>query len=197
MFNEVIDGLTDEAFESDNSTSWIGSPFEKLIVMSNDARGRWGERLACEFLKLAELPHQWDADCNNQQPDGIYDIKLETGTRIEVKTAASFKNWQHEPIYAAPVWDVLFLIDVAYDKIFLTILNRTQLLPILVPHKAQHVLLGKGATLRKNKDDGYKFDFSPKTIENGLVHSLTFEYDYSAPNSTGLAAFIKERLLYE
>lgn len=194
MFNDEIDSLIEEAFVNDDSTSWIDSPFEKLIIMSNDARGRWGERLACEFLNLADIPYKWNADCNNQQPDGIYDIKVDQITRIEVKTAASFKNWQHEPIYAAPVWDVLFLIDIAFDKIFLTILKRDDLLPILVPGKSQHILLGKGATLRKNKDDGYKFDFSPKTIANGLQNELTFEYDYNDPDITGLIAFIREGL---
>ena len=193
MFNETIKTLINEAYENDNSTNWNGSPFEKLIVMSNDARGRWGERLACQFLTLAGIPYQWNADCNNQQSDGIYDIKA-ADTRIEVKTAASFTVWQHEPIYAAPLWDQLFLIDVLYDKIYLTILSHTYLLPILVPGSVKDPCLGKGATLRKNKDDGYKFDFSSKSHRNGLLNELTFEYDYNAPDITGLIDFIKERL---
>ena len=70
----------------------------------------------------------------------------------------------------------------------------TYLLPILVPGTAKDPCLGKGATLRKNKDDGYKFDFSSKSHRNGLLNELTFEYDYNAPDITGLIDFIKERL---
>ena len=158
MFNGEINGLIEEAYKNDNSTNWHGSPFEKLIVMSNDACGRWGEQLACRFLGHAGVNYTWDADCNNQQDDGIYDIKTDRD-RIEVKTAVSTSIWQHEPVYHAPVWDQLICLDIAYSKIYLSILSREDLLPILVPGPSKHVLLGKGATLRKSKDDGYKLDF--------------------------------------
>lgn len=118
-----------------------------------------------------------------------------TLNRVEVKTSLNESNWQHEPIYAAPCWDRLVLIDINYDHIYISFFTHSQLTCILVPEASKHPQLGKGATLRKHVDDGYKFDFSPRTIQNGLTYKHTFSYDINEPDDSGLLEFLRSKCI--
>ena len=181
----------------DRTDYWKDSPFELLHALENDERGKWGEAFLHKLLTKAGVPNTWDGDCNTDAEDGTYDIKLTASplSRVEVKTSLNESNWQHEPIYAAPRWDRLVLIDINYDHIFISVFTHSQLACILVPGSAKHPHLGKGATLRKDKEDGYKFDFSPATINNGLTHGYTFSYDMNEPDDSGLLEFVRSKCI--
>lgn len=81
--------------------------------------------------------------------------------RIEVKTSINTSFWQHEPLYYADVCDIVIFLDFRYNDFVITICKSKDL-----PLKKENVpLFGrKRGTLRKNKDDGYKLDFSLKTF---------------------------------
>ena len=192
----TINDSIEEAYISRNDY-WNGSIFEKLAALQNDERGKWGEKFLHSLLTCACIPSQWDGDSNTNQSDGTYDLKLlnQHQTRIEVKTSASEANWQHEPIISEPDWDLLILIDLNYDHLFLSIFTHDELKPILIPGISKHVHLGVGAHLRKSKNAGYKFDLSPASMQRSLTHGYTFSYDMNAPDDTGLLEFLRSKCI--
>ena len=196
MLNSYLHTSIADAFEEDESLNWKDSPFEKLIIMSNDARGRWGEKLIAKLLSEAGFYNTWFGGKKIRDDGGTYDIKLhrDSNHRVEVKTATSFKTWQHEPIYREDLWDLAVFADIKYSSIVFTIFDRLSILDILVPEKAKHPVLGKGATLRKHKDGGYKLDFSSRTHSLCLENDWAFEYDLNEPDMTGLISFIRRRI---
>lgn len=185
--------------EIDKKINWEQSFFRDWKMMSSDARGRAGEELASECFFQLGIKHDWSPK-ESEKTDGKYDIKAFLkwlsdliSKRVEVKTSASLTNWQHEPIYAENVWDILITIDIDLTGIQFNILDRDttpdNLLQILVQEKCQHPSLKKGATLRKNKEDGYKFDFSKTTAQNAIAAGIGFRFE--ADGSTSVTSFFE------
>ena len=85
------------------------SPFEQLLTLTSDDRGKWGEKFLHNNIKLSGLKSKWDGDSNTGNVDGsVYDILINLNRRTEVKTATNGLNkrsrkltntWQHENIY--------------------------------------------------------------------------------------------------
>ena len=91
-----------------SSDYWDGSIFEPITALGTDQRGRWGEDLLHRLLTAAGVSNNWLQDANTNLDDGTYDIYVDdVDVRIEVKTSLNERYWQHENIYAAPVWDRL------------------------------------------------------------------------------------------
>ena len=108
--------------------------------------------------------------------DGTYDISVDdTGRRIEVKTSLNAKYWQHENIYAAPVWDLLAFVDVLYDTIVFTIVSHSDMAPHLLSRQ-KHPVFRKTGVLRVSQTDKYKMDFGPKQHILGCASGLSFAY---------------------
>ena len=170
---------------------WNDSIFKELITLPNDLRGRWGEDFVYRLLLKSSVDCSWLADNNCNQNDGTYDIQTSNGTRIEVKTAASANNWQHENIYAAPVWDYVVFLDVEHSYITITFISHKDLLPCLNPSGVRHPIFGRKGTLRGSQDDKYKYDFGPKQHQLGLANGYSFTYDVNAPDDEGLVEYIQ------
>jgi hypothetical protein len=186
----ILDETIKEAIENSND-SWKGSPFEPLTKLTNDERGRWGEKFLFRIIKeVAGIDSTWDGDCNTRPEDGgTYDILVNLIKKLknEVKTAFSCTksaNWQHENIYAKSVWDKLTFVDVDYDKIYITVLTPANM-EILFQNEKDPIF-GKKATLREAQEDKWKFDFSRVTIKNAIAAGYTFCYNVNNPDDAGL-----------
>lgn len=145
---------------------WDDAVFKDIYYMTNDARGEFGEQLISDIFHALNYKIDTDISNTNIHPDGHYDIKVE-GQRIEVKTSciSCGSMWQHEPLYRQDVCDLVIFIDFNYNEFYITVVKNNEL-PL---NKTVAELFGrKHGTLRKNKDDGYKLDFSHTTI-NTLI----------------------------
>ncbi len=190
----ILDETIKEAIDN-SSDSWKGSPFELLIGITNDERGRWGEKFLFRIIKeSAGIDSTWDGDCNTRPKDGgTYDILVNLIRKLknEVKTAfscTSSANWQHENIYAKSVWDKLTFVDVDYDKIYISVLTPENMEYLF--RNERDPVLGKKATLRESQQDKWKFDFSRATVKNAIAAGYTFCYDYNNPDDAGLIAHL-------
>ena len=196
--NQLINNLIDESVEeayNNRDMSWVGSKFERLITLSNDERGYWGEKFLFDLImRVAKIESKWDGDCNTRPADGgIYDIlvNLTRKLRTEAKTAFSFnsdsnaRNWQHENIYSKSVWDKLLFLDVDYDRLYITVLTPENMKYLFKNEKDP--ILGKKATLREAQKDKWKFDFSSVTVKNAIDAGYTFCYNVDNPDVQGVA----------
>lgn len=173
---------------------WEESVFEDLRFLGSDICGKWGEKFLNDILNSYNLPVKWNGDSNTNTPDGKYDMKVNE-KRVEVKT--SFRNtskpdakgkiklsgWQHENIYKEFIWDKIVFIDVDTHAIYITVLDHNEMV-----FGIKHPIFDRKPTLRQNKDDGYKFDFGPKTVKNGVKGGLTYRWDLS--DEKGLREFL-------
>jgi hypothetical protein len=190
ILNETIKEAVDNS-----SQDWKGSPFESLTLITNDERGRWGEKFLFRIItEVAKIESKWDGDCNTRPEDGgTYDILVNLIKKLknEVKTAFSCTksaNWQHENIYAKSVWDKLTFVDVDYDKIYITVLTPANMEKLFQNEKDP--IFGKKATLRESQEDKWKFDFSRVTVANSIKAGYTFCYDVNNPDDTGVVAHL-------
>lgn len=176
---------------------WGNSPFEKLTLLSNDERGKWGERVVFNLIqKLTTLEVVWDEDHNINNEDGVYDIAItHNGVkyRIEVKTATrgngEAPNWQHENIYSSHKWDKLILFDVDFYGGFITIIDYEDMI-----FGDKHPIFNRKVTLRKEQVDKYKFDFGIKQQVNGISNGMTFRYNLNNFDEDKLSRFLVEKL---
>ena len=158
------------------SDYWDDSIFEPITALGTDQRGRWGEDLLHRLITAAGVSNTWLQDSNTSMDDGTYDISVDdTGRRIEVKTSLNAKYWQHENIYAAPVWDLLAFVDVLYDTIVFTIVSHSDMAPHLLSRQ-KHPVFRKTGVLRGSQTDKYKMDFGPKQHILGCASGLSFAY---------------------
>jgi len=174
---------------------WKGSVFEPMQTLSVDACGRWGEDFLNEILVSYGFKVKWSGDKNTNAADGKYDIVV-NDNRVEVKTSFRNRNtstgkhggWQHENIYKAHVWDKIIFIDVDVNGIYITVLNFND---IVFKKDHPHKILKRTPCLRKNRDDGYKFDFGLNTVEYGVKGGLTYYWDLK--DEKGLRKFLTEK----
>lgn len=165
---------------------WENSSFYCIKKLTNDARGELGENLISKVFHFLHYSFQQDYSNNSVHTDGHYDLKIEQ-QRIEVKTTCADSNFQHEPLYKENVCDIVIFIDFTYDKYWISIVKNKDL-PL---GKDSEYFGRKHGTLRKNKDDGYKLDFSHATLtklENKKMSKLFYPND----SIDKVADFIKE-----
>jgi len=177
---------------------WVDSPFEKITLLSNDERGKWGEETVFDFIqKLTDFDVEWTGDYNTSQKDGVYDIIIHHNgkkIRIEVKTATrgntKTANWQHENIYASGKWDKLILFDIDFFDFYITIIDYNEM-----HFNSRHPIFNRKPTLRNNQDDKYKFDFGNSQQKKGIRSGLTFHYDLTNPDEKLFADFLTNKLV--
>lgn len=177
----IHESITDALANSNDY--WEGSPFQDISRLSADERGRWGEDLLHRLLNEAGVDNTWNGDTNTLHEDGVYDLLLENGSRIEVKTSLSSYLWQHENIYASHCWDYIAFVDVLYDSIAFTICSYDNMSCSLAP-QIKHPVFGRKATLRGAQTDKYKLNFSPIQHKRGVEAGLTFVYDLGDPQES-------------
>ena len=157
---------------------WEDAVFAKVKSMQNDTRGQFGEQIVSEALHLNEaFVFDMDSTNSNKHADGHYDLKV-NGIRIEVKTSChtSSMTWQHEPLYTEDACDLVVFIDFSYDLFHISVIPSRDL-PL---GRDSDYFGNKHGHLRKNKDDGYKLDFSKKTIGDLTRFGLTQTFDANA-----------------
>lgn len=142
---------------------WESAKFKSVYNMTNDARGQFGELIISEAFHQLKANIQEDISNNNtREKEQHYDLKV-NNHRIEVKTSClSSNSWQHEPLYCQSVCDDVIFIDFHYNWFYITVVTNDSL-PL--GGKSNVEMFGrKHGTLRRNKDDGFKLDFSAATI---------------------------------
>ena len=165
---------------------WLGSDFEKLLSLSSDARGKWGEELIFRLLTMYTcLKVEWEGDKNTNREDGsIWDIFINF-FETEIKTAmknSSSDMWQHEKIVQAEVWKKTIFVDIEYSGIWFTVQNYGD-----IPYgEERHKILNKKSTFHL---DGWKFDLSKKHILKLQSSGCSFYYDVKNPDVEGFKSF--------
>lgn len=177
---------------------WGDSPFEKLTLLTNDERGKWGEKTVKYLIETyTDYIVEWDEDKNINQNNGIYDLIVESNqskNRIEIKTAtrgnSKNPNWQHENLIKEKKWDKLTFLDIDFFGFYLTIIGYDE-----INFDEKHPVFGRTPTLRKSQNDKYKFDFGMNQQRNGIKYGMTYFYDITNPNIEGLIKFLTNRFL--
>ncbi len=180
--------------ESKVGNPWDNSPYKNLLRLTIDARGKVGEVISSEACKTnpALEINEDISDVNAKGDNTHYDIKV-NNKYIEVKTAYRDSNnaWQHENLYKnSDNCDYILFVDFDYEGIHFSIF-KTSDLPLGCDSE---LFPGKHGTLRKNKDDGYKLDFSRRTLSN--FKNKHYQY-MSAEEATleNIGKFIGKELL--
>ena len=168
-----------------------------MLKLTIDQRGKIGENIVSEAIKQANnslICIEEDVTDINIKGDGVhYDIKV-NGQLIEIKTAyrGTGNSWQHENLYKNAATMSIFL-DFDYNGIYVSIIPE-DILPL---GKDSKIFGRKHGTLRQNRSDGYKLDFSLTTFKNfanyGDTYSIYFDADEASLEDIGI--FITERIL--
>ena len=113
---------------------------------------------------------------------------------IEVKTAYRGANsaWQHENLYKTAA-DISIFIDIDYQGIYISIIPE-----YLLPLGFNSEIFGrKHGTLRQNKDDGWKLDFSLATLKNFSKYGDTYSKYFTSDEASfeNIGNYVAERIL--
>ena len=68
--NALIENTIRTAVDK-HTDSWDGSPFQDIVKLTNDERGRWGEDLIHQLLTQAGVKNTWLNDSNINQSDAV------------------------------------------------------------------------------------------------------------------------------
>lgn len=184
--------------EQQQNDPWHNSPYRDLLKLTPDARGKMGEAIVSEALHQANnskiLIEEDYSDVNVKGDNVHYDMKI-NGLNVEIKTAYRGKSgsWQHENLYRNAA-DMTIFVDFDIDGIYFAVILENQL-PLDDYNKE---LFGrKKATLRQNKDDGYKLDFSATTYKTLMSHNDNYAKFFVAEKAGlfDIGSFIAERIL--
>jgi hypothetical protein len=193
-----IEAMIQEAYaaEKENNDPWQDSPYRDFLNLTLDTRGKLGEQIISQALSNsgnANLIIEEDVSDVNVKGDGVhYDMKV-NGLLIEIKTAYRGKgnSWQHENLYVSAA-DMSIFLDIDYQGLYITVIPE-KLLPL---GKDSPIFGRKHGTLRKNKDDGYKLDFSQTTLKTFFAHGESYckYFDESEASLENIGQFIAERI---
>ncbi len=183
----LIESLEDAVNRSEDI--WKGSVFHKLLPLSSDERGRWGEDYF-HRLMTEHTPYkvEWDGDSNTEPEDGIYDMKIThiNSLRTELKTAmkgTKNNSWQHDVIKEEEFFDRLVFLDLRPEEIIqITVIKNTEMV-----YGTRHPIFEKKSSPCKG---GWKFDMSNATLRRGINAGLTYIHDLKNPNNTELSTFL-------
>lgn len=187
----ILDDINDYYAKFTQKDEWEDAPFAKIKKMENDTRGEFGEKLISNILHLdKDFIFDMDTTNNSIHNDGHYDLKI-NGKRIEIKTSCctAAKLWQHEPLYKDNQCDIVIFVDFNFDEFYITVLKSDDL-PL---GKDSDFFPNKHATLRKNRDDGWKLDFSQTTLKNLANFNVCATFTPNTPYED-IKNFIKEKL---
>lgn len=193
-----IEAMIQKAYaaEKENNDPWQDSPYRDFLNLTLDTRGKLGEQIISQALSNsgnANIIIEENTSDVNVKGDGVhYDMKI-NGLLIEIKTAYRGKNnnWQHENLYVSAA-DMSIFLDIDYQGLYITVIPE-KLLPL---GKDSPIFGRKHGTLRKNKDDGYKLDFSQTTLKTFFVYGENYckYFDESEASLENIGQFIAERI---
>lgn len=193
-----IEAMIQEAYaaEKENNDPWHDSPYQDFLNLTLDTRGKLGEQIISQAISNSGNSNviiEEDVSDVNVKGDGVhYDMKI-NGLLIEIKTAYRGKgnSWQHENLYVSAA-DMSIFLDIDYQGLYVTVVPEN-LLPL---GKDSPIFGRKHGTLRQNKDDGYKLDFSPTTIKTLCAYGEDYckYFDESEASLENIGQFIAERI---
>jgi hypothetical protein len=194
-----IEAMIQEAYiaEKEKNDPWHNSPYQNFLNLTIDARGKLGEQIISQAIAESNNNNiiiEEDISDVNAKGSGVhYDMKI-NGLLVEIKTAYKGKNnsWQHENLYVSAA-DISIFLDIDYQGLYITIIPE-KLLPL---GKDSPIFGRKHGTLRQNKDDGYKLDFSQATLKNFFTYEDEYckYFDESEASLENIGHFITERIL--
>lgn len=189
----IIDTIETAYEEQERNNAWANSPYYKLTLLTIDARGKVGEKICSNSIKTqADLIIDEDISDKNVKGENSHYDMIVNGKYIEIKTAYRDKNnaWQHETIYKnSNKCDAVIFLDFDYDGCYISCFKVCDL-PLGCDSK---FFPNKHATLRKNKDDGFKLDFSRRTFDNfNNEHSHYFSAEEA--NEENIGSFLREEI---
>lgn len=175
---------------------WENSPYKNLLKLTIDSRGKVGEEIVSAAIKASQhdeiIINEDISDVNYKGEQVHYDMKV-NDLMIEIKTAYRDRsnNWQHENIYR-DMADMTIFVDFDYDGIYFSIIPE-DLLPL---GKDSEIFGRKHGTLRQNRDDGYKLDFSRTTLNHLQDYNGQYSKKFTENNSfEDIGKFITERII--
>lgn len=118
IFQQIVDEeLERQAEESD----WAGAPFEGIRKLQVDPRGQVGEKFIATLLE--KLGHQVEYSNVTDARNKHWDLKVDGRVNLEIKTASrgkKQKTFQHEGLERNRQYDVILLLDIAPDEIYMS-----------------------------------------------------------------------------
>ncbi len=136
--------------------------FYKFRNLSIDQRGRVGEHLLRDVFKNAGHKVNYKDNVH-----GDWDIEIDE-VKIEVKTASLDVNrkFQHEGIKSNKAWDMIALIDIAPNDIYINFFNKNRfefnekngVFKLTNEETINIHFRGKDNTSKRATGAGYKFD---------------------------------------
>ena len=143
-----------QAVKDHPAGDWSGSPFEDIFKLSADVRGEVGEQLCASILRNNGFTVPLEQLGKTESFGGrSYDFTV-NGVPVEVKLATRGRNantFQHENLSKERGWEILVIIDVAPNDIYVEIKGKKDL-----PWNEMH---------RRKDGSIYKYDLSIKKHE--------------------------------
>ena len=149
---------------------WIAGRFKEIKALSTDSRGELGEDFLAELFE--QLGHEVTQTKVTDRTQKHWDILLDGRLKLEVKTATLGKEgrmFQHENIERDRNFDILVLLDIAPDAIYLTLAPKKTL-----PFNERNSNWTKNPKKMHRRATGihYKWDLSLRDVEDRKVESL-------------------------
>lgn len=125
MFNlheNLTEMILQKVKKDEENTVWETGKFKSVKRLSNDALGELGEDFIAKILK--ELGGSVDISAFTDRTKKHWDILLNAEVAIEVKTAtvgSNGKTFQHEAIEKDRNFNLLVLLDIAPDSVYITV----------------------------------------------------------------------------
>ena len=105
---------------------WENSNWRHIADLENDDVGKAGERIIAEFCKRGNIPSEIDGLKTKELGGGVGDGMI-NGKTVEIKTARLGSNnssFQHELGESPWVADFMIFLDIAPEKMYLTIFKN-------------------------------------------------------------------------
>lgn len=169
--------------QEEEETVWKDSHFEEINDLKIDRSGRVGEKLVDMIFKGTPYIYESLGDANTDAEDGTYDMKIGKDIfsikRTEAKLARMGKNnnFQHEHLKNTDECDIYLLIDFEPNWFHISILVKDiDFDEYRGKTGKKHPIFEKKFTKRKGEVN-YKFDFSTRTLKNGLLNGYSIKVD--------------------
>lgn len=166
----ILKGIIDaKVARAEKKVLWEDSDFQAIQKLQAVNRGDVAEEFIADVLAKGGYRVKFSSQVGKE--DGDYDILVNDTIKLDVKTAtlaSSGKTFQHENIRQDGGYDILVLVDVAPNDLYVTVAPK-QTLPFFefnenwtAKPKVMHRRLGGSF---------YKWDFSLKDVKERKVES--------------------------
>lgn len=126
---DILKGIIDaKVARAEKRDVWEGSDFQAIRKLQADNRGDVGKNFILDVLR--EGGYQAVFSSQTAEGGSDYDILVNGNTKLEVKTATlgpSGRTFQHDNIEKDKNYDVLVLVDVAPNDLYMTVAPKNTL----------------------------------------------------------------------